>query len=190
MEPINQSEDIILNHVAAAMAAAVIPVPLADVAAVTWVQIDLVNKLADRYRVECDPIRGRAAVLSLAGAGLARLGASLVKSVPGVGTLLGGATQAVLSGASTYALGEVYKEHFETRGSLEDVDFDALRERYRDAVERGREIARTLHRAVGLDEEEPDAVAETLERLARLRRSGVLTEEEFAKLTEPPIEAA
>ena len=188
MEPISHSEDIIINHVGVAMAAAVIPIPLADVAAVTWVQLDLVRKPAERYGVDYDPLRGRAAVLSLAGAGIARLGASLVKSIPGVGSLLGGATQVALSGASTYALGEVYKEHFETRGSLEDVDFDALRERYRAAVERGREIARTLHETISDDE--PDAVADTLERLARLRRSGILTDDEFAKLTEPPIEAS
>lgn len=184
MQAIDRSEAIILDHVKYAMAAALVPIPLADVAAVTLVQLDMVQKLAARHDVDVDRPRARALVLALCGASAARLGASVVKAAPGGGWLLGGAAQAGLSGAATWALGQVYRQHFENQGTLDDVDFDALRERYRDYVRRGREIARSLREQVGLDDVEDDGV-EALERLARLRAAGVLTEEEYRRLLEP-----
>lgn len=178
------TDRLISRHVGLAMGAAAIPVPLADLAAVTWVQIDLVERLADRYGVDADRSLARAAVLALAGAGVARLGASLVKAAPGVGWLLGDATQVALSGAATYALGQAYREHFEAHGSLEGVDALALRARYEAYVERGREIARQLQERVFFADA-VDERAEARERLARLREAGVLTEDEVRRLMEP-----
>jgi hypothetical protein len=132
-----------------------------------------------------DRERVRAAVLSIAGATLARLGASLVKSLPGGGWLVGGATQMLLSGASTWALGQVYCQHFEANGNLEEIDFEALRARYRATVERGMEIARRLRDGIGLEPEEADEADAALERIARLRRAGVITQDEYRRLVEP-----
>ena len=192
MEPLDVTDRLITRHVGLAMGAAAIPIPLADLAAVTLVQIDLVERLARRYSVDADRTRVKAAVLALAGATAARLGASLVKSVPGGGWLLGGATHVALAGATTYALGSAYREHFETHGSLEGPDLDALRTRYEAYVERGRAIARDLRESVRFDDEASlDERAETLERLSRLRRAGVLTEDEFHTLVAgvPPATA-
>jgi uncharacterized protein (DUF697 family) len=181
--PQDLTERLITRHVALAMGAAALPMPIVDVAAVTWVQVDLVERLAQRYGVEGDRTRARAAVLALAGAAAARLGGSLVKAVPGGGWLVGGATQLALAGATTYALGQVYREHFEADGSLEAPDFETLRERYDAYVERGRELARTLRDQVTFDDE-IDPELEAQERLGRLRRAGILTEDEFQRLTQ------
>ena len=189
MEPRNVTDRLIAGHVGIAMGAATLPIPLADLAAVTLVQIDLVQKLAARYEVDFDRTRVRATVMALAGASLARLSASVVKAVPGGGWLLGGATHAALAGATTYALGQVYREHFETRGSLEGPELDVLRARYTAYVERGREIARDLREHVRF-EDEVDEKAEALERLSRLRRAGVLTEAEYQRLLEPRLDEA
>lgn len=182
------TERLITRHVALAMGAAALPVPLADIAAVTWVQVDLVERLARKHGVEGDRSRARTAVLALAGAAAARLGGSLVKAVPGGGWLVGGATQLVLAGATTYALGQVYREHFEADGSLEAPDFESLRARYEGYVERGRELARSLREGVVFDDEIDPAV-EAEERLRRLWQAGVLTESEYRRLTETLPEA-
>jgi uncharacterized protein (DUF697 family) len=179
------SDDIVLRHVTYAMGAAAIPIPLADVAAVSWVQYDMIEALAERFGVDVDRERARAAVLSIAGATLARLGASLVKSVPGGGWVIGGATQVLLSGASTWALGQVYCQHFESDGTLEEIDLEILRERYHAAVQRGLEIARRLRDGIGLERMEEEEADEALERLARLRRAGVITPEEYRRLVAP-----
>jgi uncharacterized protein (DUF697 family) len=184
--PINDTTELILKHVGAAMAAAAAtPVPLVGIAAVAVIQVALVRRLARHYGVEYDVVRGRAAVLAVAGASLARVGANAVKSLPGGGWLLGGATQAALSGASTYALGEVYREHFARNGTLDALDGDALRARYREALERRREVARKLRRSMRNEAVAPDEHRATRERLERLRRTGVLTQAEFERLVEP-----
>lgn len=183
--PPDHTSEIVTSYVGAAMLAASIPVPGVDVAAVTAVQIALVRRLARRYDVPYDALRGRAAVLSLVGASLARVGASAVKGLPGAGWLLGSAAQAVLSGGSTWALGRVYREHFEACGSLDDVDVERLRERYREALRRGRDVARALRRQAAFDEAAVDERADSLARLARLRRAGILTQDEYERLVRP-----
>ncbi|MGH0028878.1 MAG: DUF697 domain-containing protein [Myxococcota bacterium] len=181
MEPLDLTDRLIAEHVGLAMGAAAIPLPVADLAAVTWVQVDLVHELARRYQVTSDRRRAREAVLALAGATLARAGASAVKALPGAGWWLGGATHAALAGATTWALGQVYREQFEAHGSLAAPDADVLRARYEACVERARNLARDLRERVSFDEA-VDERAEDLERLARLRRAGVLREEEYRKL--------
>jgi uncharacterized protein (DUF697 family) len=183
--PINDTTELILKHVGAAMAAAATPVPLVDIAAVAVIQVALVRRLARRFGVEYDA--GRAAVLALAGASLARVGATAVKSLPGSGWLLGSAAQAALSGASTYALGEVYREYFARSGTLDALDGEALSTSYRETVERGREVVRRSTREEAVA---PDEHRATRERLERLRRTGVLTQAEFDRLverTEPEV---
>jgi len=163
------AHEIILSHVGAAMAAAATPIPLVDVASVTAIQIALVRRLARRYRVEYDAVRVRSAVLALAGA---------VKLWPGVGSVAGGVAQVTLSGVSTYALGEAYRGHFEARGTLDDLDADAMRSRYQEAAERGREIVRALRRQ-RRDAAKRDDAVERRGRLERLHRTGILTRSEF-----------
>lgn len=177
-----QADDIIQSHVGYAMAAAAIPVPLADIAAVTLVQLDMVKALSAVYSTDYDESRGNAILVSLAGASLARLGASAFKVIPVAGTLLGAAAQITLSGASTYAAGQVFRGVFEDSGALEGVDAEALRRRYEAYVEKGREIARSLRDSASDSEPDEDHEANT-ERLDRLRRAGVITNEEFDRLT-------
>ena len=183
MEPRPVSEAIITDHVFYSMGAALIPLPLADIAAVTLVQLDMVHELAIAYDVDYDRARGKALILSLTGAAAARVGASALKALPLVGTVLGAAAQVGLSGASTFAVGQVFMNHFEERGSLEDLQPEALRERYRHYVDRGKEIARAL-RDTALPSFAPsvEEIADTLERLGKLRDAGVLEEDEFRRL--------
>lgn len=191
MEPRPVSEAIVTDHVGYAMLSAMIPVPVADVAAVTLVQLDMVKELAAAYDVDYDHARGKAVVLALTGATAARLGASALKALPFGGTLLGVATQVGLSGASTWAVGQVFMNHFEERGSFEDLDPEELRDRYRHYVERGKEIARAL-RDTALPRFEPsvEEVADTLERLGKLRDAGVLEDEEFRRLKSEALGSA
>lgn len=183
MEPRPVSEAIIADHVVYSMGAAMIPLPLADVAAVTLVQLDMVRELAGAYDIDYDRARGKALILSLSGAAAARIGASALKALPFAGTLIGAAAQVGLSGASTYAVGQVFMSHFEERGSFEDMQPEALRERYRYYVDKGKEIARAL-RDTALPSFEPsvEEIADTLERLGKLRDAGVLEEDEFRRL--------
>lgn len=176
-------DPLIQRHVGLAMGAAALPLPVADVAAVTAVQLALAARLARVYGVREDGARLRAAVLALVGAAGARAGASALKGLPGIGTWLGGAAQVSLAGAATWALGQALREHFEQRGSLREADRPSLEVRYAAHVARARTLVREL-RGVRFDDE-VDERAEALARLARLRRAGVLTESEYRRLTDP-----
>ena len=180
----DESAATIRSHVGAAMAAAVTPLPGVDIAAVAAIQIALVRRLALGHGVPWHPLRGRAAVLAVVGASLARVGASAAKSLPGGGWLLGGAAQAALSGASTWAVGAVFREHLERSGTLDDIDAASMREGYRAALERGRAVARAMRRTMR-DDPALDDRAARLARLEGLRRAGVLTEDEFERLVAP-----
>ena len=59
---------------------------------------------------------------SLASGAAAPIAGSTLKVIPGVGALVGGTGMAALGGASTFAIGRVFKQHFEKGGTLEDFD--------------------------------------------------------------------
>ncbi|MDP4820780.1 MAG: DUF697 domain-containing protein, partial [Saprospiraceae bacterium] len=113
------ADTIIRNPVVWAMGAGFIPVLIADIFAVSALQLDMIRQLCKAYDVDFQQTQGKAVVTSLTSSTLARVSAgSLVKLVPGLGSILGGVTISIFAGASTYALGEVFKKHFESGGTI------------------------------------------------------------------------
>ncbi len=192
------ADKVIYNHMIWSMGAGFIPVPIADFFAVSAIQLDMIRQLAKLYDIDFKETEGKAVITSLTGSGLARLGARAVKFIPGVGSVIGGVTMAVLSGASTYALGEVFKKHFETGGTFLDFDPARLKKYYNEKFEKGKEYARKIR-----EEQETQAkvvpktkkqsafdMVEQLEKIAKLKEQGVLTEEEFEVMKKKVLQAA
>ncbi len=167
---------VIQNHAAYAAGAGLVPIPVLDFAAVTAVQVDMVRALARIYEVRFDDALGKALVGSVLGASATRVGASMVKALPVVGTLAGLAASVGLGATSTWALGQLFQAHFEEQGTLEDFDPEAARPVYEDLMERGRRFARPGVR------DAVEAQTRLLERIARLREEGMIDEAEFARL--------
>ncbi|MCB9523857.1 MAG: DUF697 domain-containing protein [Myxococcales bacterium] len=170
------SQDIIRNHMYWAIGAGSLPLPLIDLAAVTGIQLDMLKQLSRHYGVPYQEEQAKSWLSALSASLLSRLGANALKLIPGIGSILGGVSMAVLSGASTYALGQVAREHFEGRGSFEDLNLDEAQARYTAAYEDGKRVARSAKA------EAPAPSADTvskLERLDALHRDGVLTDAEF-----------
>lgn len=203
----NHSNSIIKNHMIWSMGAGFIPIPIADFFAVSAIQLDMIRQLCKVYEVDFKETEGKAVITALTGSGLARLGARAVKFIPGVGSMLGGITLAVLSGGSTYALGEVFKKHFETGGTFLDFDPNRLKKFYDEKFEKGKQMAREMEK----DEKEKRTKAETtatkvevkeepkddkakdvvtqLKALNDLRNDGVITDQEFDELKKKLFEA-
>ena len=139
-----KANDIIMNHMVWSMGAGLIPLPVVDFFAVSAIQLDMIRQLAKLHDIDFSETAGKASITALTGSGLARLGARAVKFIPGVGSILGGITMAVLSGASSYALGEVFKKHFETGGTFLDFDPARLKKFYDEKFEKGKEIAKEI----------------------------------------------
>jgi len=178
VRPRSVADRFIRDHVIYAIGAGAIPVPLLDIAAIVAVQVDLVRALARVYEIQFDDATGKALIISLVGASATRIGASALKAAPVVGLVPGVVLQAGLAGASTYAIGHLFRSHFEDRGNLFTFDPAALRSEYEALLERGKAFVRRL-RAGGHSVE---ATTDLLERLARLRADQVITEAEFQRL--------
>jgi uncharacterized protein (DUF697 family) len=178
---IEDLDPIIRDHVLYAMGAGLIPIPMIDVAAVTAVQLDMIRQLCKKNGVDFNETQGKAWVAALTGSTLSRLAAGVVKLIPGVGTILGGVTMSILSGASTYAVGRVAEESLQKNGSIFEMDFAKAKKRYDEAFEQGKEVAETLKKEAEAKKNVPasEDVFTTLEKLGKLKESGVITEEEF-----------
>lgn len=141
-----KAENLIKNHVMAAGAMSVVPLPLLDVAAITVVQLRMIQKLAAMYGKSFSerPVRNTIAGLAggVIGHGAGVIAAlSLAKAIPGVGWVLGMVSLPVVVGASSYAIGRVYLRHFEEGGSIYDISVDNAKSYYNEQLEKGKQIA-------------------------------------------------
>ncbi|PKK90779.1 MAG: hypothetical protein CVV64_07835 [Candidatus Wallbacteria bacterium HGW-Wallbacteria-1] len=148
----DDADRIIHSHVLYAMTGGAIPIPLADLAAVTAVQLDMLRRLAELYDVDFDKESARSLISAIVGATASKIGASMVKAIPGVGIIVGTGAQIILAGASTYALGHIFEVHFANKGDFMDVDTESMRHSYKDWLKKGQEYAKSLKKG-GLDNE-------------------------------------
>jgi uncharacterized protein (DUF697 family) len=170
-----EAERIIRSHVIWAMGAGLIPIPILDIAAVAGIQLDLLKQLAALHGQSLSNSQGKAFVSALTGSTFAAIGSSMIKAIPGIGTVLGGVSMAITSGASTYAVGQVALSHLTSSGTLFDIDIERAKRVYKEKFEEGKTYASNLEK----DKEAAADVYKSLEQLAALKEKGILTEEEF-----------
>jgi len=107
-------------------AAGLIPVPFIDLAAIGGVQIQMLRRISQIYGVPFAENRGKALIASLAGSMIpasSGIGAaSILKSVPLVGTAISAIAMPALSAGATYAIGMTFIQHFASGGTLLDFN--------------------------------------------------------------------
>ncbi|MEM9453889.1 MAG: DUF697 domain-containing protein [Myxococcota bacterium] len=143
------ARNIIHRNVYLAMGASVLPFPLIDTVALTVVQLKMIKQLATHYEFPFRKKLARSALISLVtGAGGVGVGgviaSSLAKSIPGVGSALGGVSAPFFSGMLTYAVGRTFALHFGVGGTLLDFDPDVMRAQFRDELAAAREAVEQL----------------------------------------------
>lgn len=197
-----EAENIIKNATLYATGSGLIPLPGVDFAVVTWVQLNMLNNLSELYGKRYSESRARILITSLAGGLLTRAGASAIKLIPGVGTILGGVSAAIANGGTTYAIGKVINRHYADGGDLYDFNAEMFREYFNQQYERGKEYAddmrdkakekaRDYWKTGGAKKQAPprpgtgadaDTAAERLREFAQMRDEGVITEAEYQNL--------
>lgn len=193
------ARSIIRNHMIWSMGAGLIPVPIADFFAVSAIQLDMVRQLCKLYEIDFKTTEGKAIITSLTGSGIAKVGArAAIKVIPGIGAVIGGITMSVLSGASTYALGEAFTKHFETGGTILDFDLERLKKYYNQKFEKGKKVAqeykeeqkkqKEAFKANSKVQKKDGDPVDKLKELAQLKKDGLITEEEFQKMKKKIIE--
>lgn len=178
------SAEIIRNHMGFAAGAALVPFPGADLVAVSAVQINMMRQLTKLYQVPFMEELGKSIIAAVVGGGAARIGASLVKAIPGVGTVIGSVSMPILSSASTWALGRVLANHLQQGGNLSDLDLSAAKKRYKSEIDEGKAMAEQMARETAMpqaasDKEDP---IDKVKRLSELHQAGILTDDEFAAM--------
>ena len=124
------------------MGAGLIPIPVVDLAAVTGIQLRMIGALAKQYDLKFSRDAGKALLGSLVGGAVPAAGgpvaASAIKGIPLIGQTAGVAAMPAAAGASTYAVGKVFIQHFESGGTLLDFDPDRVRAHYAREIERSK----------------------------------------------------
>jgi uncharacterized protein (DUF697 family) len=142
------AENTIKNHVIASMGLSLVPIPLVDISALTITQLNMLQKLCRHYEVpfEEDDLKPLLAALVSGAApvlGMVTI-SSLVKSIPGIGTLAGTASLSILAGAVTYAAGQTFVLHFSAGGTLQDLDMQQAKTFFKQELKNGKQFVQNL----------------------------------------------
>ncbi|MCP4149194.1 MAG: DUF697 domain-containing protein [bacterium] len=182
-----QCDKIVTEHVLWALGAGFVPIPLLDIVAVSLVQLDMLKQICKVYDKSFSESEGKTLLTALTGGVVARLGASVIKALPGIGTIIGGVSMSVMAGATTYAIAQVAIFHFASGGDFFDFDMDAAKKIYEDEIEKGKAFAQKLDKK-RKSKKGSDNIVEKLEKLNELKTKGLISEEEYeekkAKLLE------
>ena len=144
-ERLAKAHGLVKNYVLAAAGIGLVPLPLADLAGLIALQVKLAHGLAKHYDVPFQRSAVRSLVASLlsgtSSTFLAKGFASLAKAVPVLGGLAGGGGVAAAAASLTYAVGEVFIQHFERGGTLLDFDLDKAKALFRRELKTGHAAA-------------------------------------------------
>jgi uncharacterized protein (DUF697 family) len=138
----DKAKGIVRNYMLGALAVGLIPLPLVDLMALSGIQLKMLHSLARLYGIEFSEQLGKSVIASLLGGGvslsLSSNLASLVKSIPFYG-LTRMVSVSLFGGASTYAIGQVFIQHFESGGTFLNFDPHQVRDYYAKQFKEGKE---------------------------------------------------
>lgn len=139
------TDKTIRNHVIGSMGVGLIPIPVVDLAGITGVQLNMLRKLANAYDIPFSQEMVKNILGSLVGGGIpvifSRTFASLVKGIPIVGQTTGALAMPILAGATTYAVGKVFVQHFASGGTFLTFNPEKVRDYYNEMLKEGQKVA-------------------------------------------------
>ena len=156
-----QAEHVIRRHAGYSAVAGLIPLPLVDVAAITALQVKMLAEMSAVYEVPFSENAVKGTIAALFGGSVpvalgTNTGFSLMKAVPGVGTVAAIAIVPGFAAALTWAIGRVFLSHFESGGTTLDFDAGKMKARFQ------KEFNRALRRNSS-ETTEPAEAAESIE---------------------------
>ena len=147
---LSEMNRLIKKHVIGSMGVGLIPMPIIDFVALTGIQLNLIKKLSTAYGIQFKKDRVKNIIGSLVGGAVplpvGSALASFSKSIPVIGTLAGVLAMPITAGASTYAIGKVFLQHYATGGNLLNLDPEKQKAYYQEMFEEGKIISTSLHK--------------------------------------------
>lgn len=150
-------DSIITKSVYASVAVGLVPIPVVDFVGMTAIQLKMLHSLAEAYGVEFSENRGKAIIGSLISGflplTLLRPVASFIKVIPVIGQTTGAVTMSILGGASTYAVGRVFSQHFASGGTFLDLDTSKVKDKFKHYFDEGKKAAAEMKDKVAPEKE-------------------------------------
>ena len=138
------ADKVIRNYALGSIVPSLIPVPMLDLVGVTAIQLKMLHSLSRTYDVPFKEEAGRSALAALIGGtaslGTSRIVSSAVKAIPFVGQITAAVTMPVINGGSTYAIGKVFKQHFESGGTFLTFDAAKVRAYFEEQLKAGKAV--------------------------------------------------
>ena len=147
----SSTEITLRNHIIGSMGVGLIPVPIVDLVALTGIQLNMLRKLSKAYDIPFSRNLAKNIIASLIGGVIPVTFTgtlmSLMKGVPLIGLTVGALTMPILSGATTYAVGKVFIQHFASGGTFLNFNPDEVREYYYEMFKEGQEVVAKLKKS-------------------------------------------
>lgn len=139
----SHAETIVNQYATYSAGAGFIPMPLIDMAAVSGLQLKMISDMAKVYDLPFRQERAKSIISALVGGiGSTALaygaGGAVLRAVPFVGPVLGILSMPAFAYASTYAVGRVFVQHFESGGTFLDFDPAKVRAYFNAQYDRAR----------------------------------------------------
>lgn len=148
---LEEAQALVKKYMWWSMGAGLIPVPLVDIATVSGVQLKMLNELSKIYGVKFSKNAGKSIISALLGGISAdalskSYVTSVLKSIPIIG-IAGSVSMPIYSGATTWAIGKVFIQHFASGGTFLDFDPKKVKDYFMNLFKQGQEIAHNLKTA-------------------------------------------
>lgn len=137
---------VISKYTGWAAGSGAIPFPFWDIAAISAVEIKMVGELLDIYEKPFSETKTRSIITILVGSLSPQLlvgatASTLLKVVPGIGSILASISMPMLAAASAYAVGQVMVKHLKNGGDLADFDPKSKVDDFKAAFSEGKKKA-------------------------------------------------
>lgn len=139
---IDKAQTAVKNYTMGAVAVGLVPVPVADMVALSAIQMKMVHAIAAVYEIPFSKNVAKSTIGSMLGSSiavtLAMPVASFIKVIPVIGQSSGALSTSLIGAASTYAIGKIFVEHFESGGTFLDFDEEKAKNHFKELYEEGR----------------------------------------------------
>lgn len=146
-EQSQQAQQVVSGYTKGAVAVGLLPVPIADTLLISGMQLKMLQQIAHLYDQKLADSKRKAVFGSILAAivplTLRNQLVSWLKVVPVAGSLVGLLGLSTFAGASTWAIGQVFIQHYESGGTLLDFDPDKMKTYYLDQFKLGQKMVKS-----------------------------------------------
>lgn len=147
-EKLCEAKKMIKNYALMSVGAGLVPIPLVDMVALTGLQLKLLSGISRIYNIKFSKSVGKSIIGSLLGGFLpvtvSTPFGSLLKAIPVIGQTVGAVSMSLLGGATTYAIGKVFLQHFASGGTFLDFDPEKVRTYFAEQFQEGKKVSSDL----------------------------------------------